>query len=745
MKWNSVVAVLATLVVSVARADTLDVDLNQLIDAAATAKNRFAVDIPHPVSGTNTWVYSVRIPGAVSMSFHASDLSLPGDSVLTVTAGNVATTYRGHNGELWGRPLLGDTLTFTLSGAGASIHIESFQAGYRALGGATADNPHYRLKLAATPDCTQNYSCNITDGNRGPARATVAVLVANQYSCTGTLLNNTSHDATPYILTARHCETGEMGGGNPDAAQSVTVIWDAVTSCGSTLGSIYDGSGITQFGATTEVEQQDAWLIRLNSPPAATDAYFAGWDATGSVFTGGYSIHHALGNNKQYVGWSGQAVYQTMSRAAVRVNYESTYWALVNGFGNTGAGASGGALFDPANRVVGSATLATLVGGENSAGVCPVNPAPAPTAQYTALAGVWTSTADSTSTTGNRTLQSVLDPGNTGTMVIDGFALMPMTLTADTSFLRTDQQLTLSWNVPGALSCTASGGWTGPREASGSVKVSSSTGGHIEYVLSCQTADHVGQAAVAVDWTAVQPVAWLGVNSQTVNVGDAIELNWYANISPCTGSGGQSGDGWAGYKDSSGIQTVTASHAGTATFTLTCGTWANVASYKVAVTVNSASSAGDGANSSGSASFTGSGNSVGAGGSAGSGSSVGAGGSTGSGSSVGAGGSTGSGSSVGAGGSTGSGSSLGAGTAGSTGPASAGGSGSAGNSGSAISPSTAEATAGAGGGGGSLDLYGLGVLGALLVFRARANRSSPATAPRESRAAIRPPSRWQSR
>ena len=156
MKWTSVVAVLATLVASTARADTLDVDLNQLIDAAAASRNRFAVDIPHPVSGTNAWNYSVRIPGAISMSFHASGISLPGNAVLTVTAGNTTTTYHGRDisdGGLWGRPLLGDTLSFTLSGEGASVQIQSFQAGYRALGGVVPDHPHYtaRIKALALP------------------------------------------------------------------------------------------------------------------------------------------------------------------------------------------------------------------------------------------------------------------------------------------------------------------------------------------------------------------------------------------------------------------------------------------------------------------------------------------------------------------------------------------------------------------------------------------------------------------
>jgi hypothetical protein len=409
-------------------------------------------------------------------------------------------------------------------------------------------------------------------------------------------------------------------------------------------------------------------------------------------------------------------------------------------------------VFDPGNRVVGSETLALLVAGENTAGVCPANPAPASTANYTALSGVWTSTADATSTTGEGTLQSVLDPTNTGKLVIDGFRLTPVSLTADTSFLRTDQQLTLTWNAPGALSCTASGGWSGARAASGSVKVSSLTGGHVDYVLSCQTANGVGQATVGVDWTYVQPVAWVGVDFQTVNVGDAINLNWYSNVGPCTATGGQTGDGWAGAKDESGVQTVSALRAGTEVFTLTCGTWAHVASYQAAVTVvapagasqsaspppttvtetppaTSSNSSGNGSDSTPSttsgANGSGSGNGANTANTGGSGSA---------GSNVGN--SAGSGSAGSSGGNTG-----GSGSAGSSG-GNTGGSGSAGNS-SASGDTTANA-AGTGGGG-ALDLYLLSALSALLVLKARANRSSRVTAPHESPAAARQPSRSRSR
>jgi len=67
---------------------TLDLDLAPLIDAAALRPERFAVNVPHAVAitgadswtsaaGISTWRYSVRIPTAVSLSFHADRFKVP--------------------------------------------------------------------------------------------------------------------------------------------------------------------------------------------------------------------------------------------------------------------------------------------------------------------------------------------------------------------------------------------------------------------------------------------------------------------------------------------------------------------------------------------------------------------------------------------------------------------------------------------------------------------------------------------
>ena len=597
--------------------DVLSVDLPALIDQVASQPERFAVDVAQPIAlsaqgqwttqgSRRVWTYTVRIPSAVSMSFHAAHLLLPPSAVLSVSGASASVNYRRadvSHGGLWSRPLLGDTLTLTLSvsaseAAAAQLQIASLQAGYRGLGGVPSHPAFMRhaAAVAATQSCQLNYSCQADSSNQGPAHATVAVLVGNQFQCTGTLLNNTGGDLAPYVLTARHCQNGKLGGGDPQAADAVTIYWDAVSPCGAALGSIYDGTAPTQSSATTVVEQQDAWLIRLDIQPVVADAYWAGWDASGSEFTGGYSVHHALGYNKQYVGWFGPALLQQITGKTLNVGYDSTFWGLVNQSGSVGAGSSGGGVFDPNDRLVGSASLAALQGGVGTAGVCPVSPPPTPTAstvtaQYTALSGVFASTSDTTSSTGSTTLRSVLDPKGSGMLALAGTGQLPMTLTVDQLYPSTFNTVTLTWNAAGALSCTADGGvagdgWAGSKPTSGSATIANFTGGAVTYSMSCGGTSVTGHASVTVNWTYVAPYIDLtSLQPGAVMIGGLVNLQWDSNASPCVASGGVSGDGWAGSKSNPGQQNVTASQLGTITYKLTCGSGAQSASAQVSVQV----------------------------------------------------------------------------------------------------------------------------------------------------------------
>jgi hypothetical protein len=597
----------------------LNVDISPLIDEAARYPDRFAVDVAHTISadsmgawttngGVSTWTYAARIDTAISMAFHASSIALPPSAELKVTGASGSVSYTARDvrrGELWSRHVVGATLSLSLTVKSTErsqvrLEIQSLQAGYRGIAGVIADNAHYRqiIKASADADCTQNYMCNATPANQNPAQATVAIVIANIGQCTGTLLNDTSGDGIPYVLTARHCESGKLGGGSPQAAGSITVYWDAVTPCGAALASIYDVSVPTQSGATTIVEQQDAWLLRLDEAPVVADAYFAGWDASGASFSGGYSIHHALGNDKQFVSWFGQPLQQSIPAATLMVGYDSNFLSVVNQLGRTGAGASGGALIDSNNRAVGSASFAQLVNGENTAGVCPASPPAAPTpdtitAQFTSLAAVWSSTADTTSTTGTATLQSALDAAGTGKLVQDGMGLLQVTLTAtnptNSSTVATGDTLTLAWNSPGATSCIASGGapgdgWAGSRAASGSFQLTEQAGGQLSYALKCSTTGSSGSAAVSVFWQFIPVVVNLNASTNAA-AGGSVMLDWAATSGPCTASGGTSGDGWAGPKAQQGSQTLIATAIGTVNYVLTCGPSARSGTAQATTTV----------------------------------------------------------------------------------------------------------------------------------------------------------------
>jgi lysyl endopeptidase len=298
--------------------DVVQVDLDPLINAAVKDRNRFAVDIPHVIDssqagtgtwsvtrGVATWHYSVRVPTAVSLSFHAANIFLPPSAQLKVLGGGSTYIYSAkdtNKRQLWSRISKGDSLAMELTVApkerrSVVLQMASVQAGYRGFGHAVPDHPYYmRLRQQAsagsTSSCIVNYECDVTAANTAPGQATVALIVGNAFQCSGTLINDVPHDGKPYVLTARHCENGQPGGGYPAAAANVVVYWDATSPCGSALGTLYDPGIVTQQGATTVVEQQDAWLLLLSQPPAASDAYLAGFDATGGA------IHFQLRGSK---------------------------------------------------------------------------------------------------------------------------------------------------------------------------------------------------------------------------------------------------------------------------------------------------------------------------------------------------------------------------------------------------------------------------------------------------------------
>ena len=138
---------------------------------------------------------------------------------------------------------------------------------------------------------------------------------------------------------------------------------------------------------------------------------------------------------------------------------------------------------------------------------------------------------------------------------------------------------TLTWSSANATSCTASGGWSGPKPVSGS-QLSAPITATTTFALSCTGAGGTVSTSAVV---AVVPTPTLSLiaSPTTVAAGNASTLQWStANAASCTASGG-----WTGAKATSGSQS-TGAIVSTTTFTLTCtgpgGTIARNATVTVA-------------------------------------------------------------------------------------------------------------------------------------------------------------------
>lgn len=218
--------------------------------------------------------------------------------------------------------------------------------------------------LAAEQAVPKSGSCNIDvvcsqgDGWRDQIRSVVRLQItrlSGTFFCTGQLLNNTSQDDTPYVLTANHCGITSSN----DAR--VVVYYNYYTSiCGGTpdgrLTQNQEGSVLVASDASS-----DHSLIRLEEAPGrAFNVYLAGFNAsTTDVPQSGRVIHHPAADEKRI------SVYTTPAGRTLTsiegIGTDLAVFGVSFSQGVTEAGSSGSALFNQDQQVVG-----VLSGGSTS-------------------------------------------------------------------------------------------------------------------------------------------------------------------------------------------------------------------------------------------------------------------------------------------------------------------------------------------------------------------------------------------
>ena len=154
-----------------------------------------------------------------------------------------------------------------------------------------------------------------------------------------------------------------------------------------------------------------------------------------------------------------------------------------------------------------------------------------------------------------------------------------VTLSANPTTIASGQTSTLRWSSTNAAGCTASGGWSGARAASGSQGVSPT--GTTNYKLTCSGigGSAADSAAVVISGTPAAPTVTLTASPTTITSGQSSLLSWSStNATSCTASGG-----WTGSRATSGTQSV--SPTSTTTYTLGCTGAGGTASQSADVTV----------------------------------------------------------------------------------------------------------------------------------------------------------------
>ncbi len=167
------------------------------------------------------------------------------------------------------------------------------------------------------------------------------------------------------------------------------------------------------------------------------------------------------------------------------------------------------------------------------------------------------------------------------TVFVNQVQNVSVSLSANPTTITQGNSSVLSWSSNNAVSCSASGGWSGNKNLSGSETVT--PGVNTSFTLTCQNSSgQTDTESVTVFVTQLQnfPTVNLTANPTSITQGNSSVLSWSSsNADTCTASGG-----WSGSKSLSGSQTVTPSV--NTTFTITCFNSRGQASDSVTVFVN---------------------------------------------------------------------------------------------------------------------------------------------------------------
>jgi hypothetical protein len=312
------------------------------------------------VANGTVWTAAVISEGAVEMRLRFNKMNLPaGAKIFVYSAKNPSETYgpyenRGESetGDFWTPPVAGDEaiVEYYTPNKGRAIKetlpFQIVEVGHiyrNHLRGETTE----MLGAPDYPSCHNNVPTAWDWTARSVAHLQF-VENGGVYHCTGTLLNSTTGDYDPILLTANHCFDTQS------SAQSLSAYWfyNSGDDPSSTLPRS-NGAALLSTGTAS-----DFTLVRLRGAiPTRSDVSLSGWDSAATpIGTQVVGLHHPSGSYKRFSSGS-VSTYCSSSATGGCANFTGVNWSS----GLTEGGSSGSGLWKGTG--VNARLVGTLTGG----------------------------------------------------------------------------------------------------------------------------------------------------------------------------------------------------------------------------------------------------------------------------------------------------------------------------------------------------------------------------------------------
>jgi len=329
--------------------------------------------------GTTVRQIGICSPGAYSINLLLRDFEIPPGGKLFVYNANYSFVvgsfdYRNNSSDkiLPIQPVAGDSIIVEYS--------EPADVPFKGHFVISEVNHDYRDIFRREPasDNATDYACMPDVFCSGAAdiaiRSTVMVIINGGTACTGSLLNNTADDGTPYLLTSSHCFCSPTIIQNMDSfnqkAKTIIVFFNYNRPVCDANIKMKGSEEMSLSGAVSRaiLQNKDIALLELqNSPPNYYNVYYSGWsmDTVGGKKQN-TNIHHPSAAVKKY-GMTDKNVGLVRDQATIALLGDpnkglpgidaTSLWEIPSWtIGSTYSGSSGSPLFDENNFIIGGLT-----------------------------------------------------------------------------------------------------------------------------------------------------------------------------------------------------------------------------------------------------------------------------------------------------------------------------------------------------------------------------------------------------